>query len=265
MTARSVSQTIGHRFAAAAESYDQQAAPQRAIAAQLAATVRQHWGDAPPPRRCLDIGCGTGFLGDSLRDWSNRNDRSRATEQNSLWLASDLALPMVQACRRRLPFAQGLVMNGEAPAVRGGWNLIVSSLAVQWFQDLVPSLHRLHGLLAAGGLLALTTLGDQTFARWRRACADAKGSEGTPSYPTLAALRTALPDADINESFQPVPVTTARDFLQHLRGIGASTPTEGHHPLSPAQLRHACRHLDAALERGETVDYHVLTVVWRSF
>ena len=65
-------------------------------------------------------------------------------------------------------------LDGEHPdALPGGYDLICSSLAVQWFGDLNAGLGRLAALLAPGGHLAIATLAEDTFAEWRAAHARA--------------------------------------------------------------------------------------------
>src|SRR3546814_16589572 len=63
-------------------------------------------------------------------------------------------------------------MDGEQPcfAEHVRFDLICSSLAFQWFDDLHASVARLARWLAPGGYLAFTTMADGSFAEWRVAC-----------------------------------------------------------------------------------------------
>ena len=131
------------------------------------------------------------------------------------------------------------VMDGEHPDLPGrSFDLIVSNLAVQWFHDPAAGLLRLHGLLRPGGLLAVTTLGQGTFAEWRDLCSAAGVEPGTPAYPTAEALAARLgPGCSVQGQPCPLPCGDLRGFLEHLRLIGARTRAAGHPGLSPAALR----------------------------
>lgn len=242
-------ESVLRRFDAAAGTYDGHAGTQMRVAAALAERVlAQPLATAP---EVLEIGCGTGFLTAAL---APRLPGCR-------WLATDLAPNMVAACRRRaLPGVELRVMDGEEPDLDGRrFDLIVSSLAVQWFADLPAGLARLHGMLRPGGVLALTTLGADTFPEWRRQCRGCGVEPGTPAYPTAAELR-ALGDVQVLRQPFPLRCGNLRGFLDHLRLTGARTAAPGHPGLSPAALG---RLLKAGEAGPFTATYDVLTVVWR--
>lgn len=251
---------VARTFAAAAETYDQHARVQRAVAAELAErTARLPLPAAP---RVLEIGCGTGFLTALLL---RRFPAARL-------LATDLAEAMVTHCRRKLGAADRggaaaraayAVMDGEWPALRPAQHeLVLASLAFQWFAELAPALARLVGCLAPGGTLLFATLGADTFREWRAAHAALGLRHGVPSLPSADALLAALPaggvgaPARVDEAWHELQYPRARDFLTALRAAGAHLPAPGYRPLPSAQLRAVL----AALERGGPVriTYHVL-------
>src|SRR3546814_16095652 len=91
---------------------------------------------------------------------------------------------MVAQCRDASGGVSGvhyLAMDGEQPcfAEHVRFDLICSSLAFQWFDDLHASVARLARWLAPGGYLAFTTMADGSFAEWRVAClgCDQRSSE----------------------------------------------------------------------------------------
>lgn len=242
-------ETILRRFDAAAGTYDGQAGPQRRVAGALADQVLALSPPANPD--VLEIGCGTGFLTGALAP----------ALPGCRWLATDLAPAMVAACSRRFPGIEARVMDGEDPDVgERRFDLIVSSLAVQWFGDLGPGLARLHGLLKPGGALAVTTLGADTFPEWRGRCRAAGVEPGTPAYPTQAALEAMLPGCVVGRRSYPLRCGTLHGFLDHLRLTGARTAAPGHAGLSPAALGRLLRS-----GGGEFLaTYDVLTVIWRA-
>lgn len=150
------------------------------------------------------------------------------------------------------------VMDGEAPGFEGPWfDLIVSSLAFQWFADLPSALARLYALLRPGGSLMFSTMATRSFAEWRAAHEACGYQAGTPEYPSIDRLRQMLDahaDAFLFEEDYVHDFGGARGLLAHLKGIGATVPVEGRAPLGPATLRQVMRHYDAA---GGLCTYHV--------
>ncbi|GBQ91815.1 biotin synthesis protein [Gluconacetobacter johannae DSM 13595] len=226
-------QAIAARFGGA-DSYDAVARVQLLVARRLADRIASAY-PAAPPARILEIGCGTGFLSDMLR---------RMFPDAALTV-TDLAPAMVARARRRLAPLGGdtrfLAMDAESPALAGeSFDLVCSSLAMQWFGDRAGALGRLAGLLAPGGMLALSTLCAGSFAEWRAAYARRGLACPVPSYPDLRQL-----DADrpwplqgrwAGETILDRPAT-ALDFVRELRQIGASLPREGARPADPGTLR----------------------------
>jgi len=239
---------IADAFGKAAASYDEAAQPQRQAAALIADLARQR--RVPATARILEIGCGTGLLTRHIR---------------GLWpaaelIVSDLSPAMLgTAAKDAMIAGTFLPMDGEAPAFDGPWfDLILSSLAFQWFADLGSALARLAGLLRPGGSLIFSTMGADSFAEWRAAHDRTGAVAGTPDYPSLADLRAMLaayPDAFAFEEHWVHDFGGAKGFLAHLKAIGATVPTGGHDALSPARLRAVMRAFD---EGDAKATYHVL-------
>jgi malonyl-CoA O-methyltransferase len=241
-------QRIAEAFGRAAAGYEEAAEPQRQAAALVADLARQQRVGGQP--RILEIGCGTGLLTRHIR---------KAWPAAEL-VASDLSPEMVgQAAKGAMIAGTFLAMDGESPPFEGPWfDLILSSLAFQWFGDLKGAIDRLAGLLRPGGSLIFSTMGADSFAEWRAAHAAAGEAPGTPPYPSLADLRAMLDghaDAFAFEEHWPHDFGRAKGFLAHLKAIGATVPIAGHAALSPARLRTVMRAFD---EDGGTATYHVL-------
>lgn len=236
--------SIADAFGRAAD-YDRHAAVQRTVAGRLAGRVAALPLAAAP--RILEIGCGTGLLGAALID---RLPGAR-------WHMTDLSPAMVERARQRFadrPDIAFATMDGEAPDIAGRFDLIVSSLAFQWFADLPGAIGRLGKLLAPGGHLVFTTMAAGSFAEWRVAhdglpC-------GTPDYPGAGALSAM--GLGVTVEALPVRHHDARDFLHAVKAIGAGTPRPGHKPLTPAQLHAVMRRFE---EAGSIASYVVATCV----
>ncbi len=238
---------IGAAFGAAAARYEASAGVQRLVAAHLAAmTARER---LPETARILEIGCGTGLLTREIRRlWP------RAT-----LVATDLAPEMLAMARQDGTADQLLAMDGEHPVFEGAWfDLILSSLAFQWFSDLPAALARLHALLRPGASLYFATMGAESFESWRAAHDACGETAGIAPYPTLAQLRALLApyaDAFACDELHGLPERGGAALIRHFRGLGAQVPHAHYRPLGAPAMRRVIRAFDAA--GGET-SYHVL-------
>jgi malonyl-CoA O-methyltransferase len=240
---------IAARFGAAAAGYDAASPLQREAATRLAQRIAALPRPAAP--RVLEIGCGTGHL-----------TRALAPVIGGTWTITDIAPEMVAACRADgFPAAHYFVMDGEHPACApGSFDLVVSSLAAQWFADLPAALAGLATLLAPGGRIALATLGAATFAEWRAAHAAQGLRAATPDYPDRERLRQSFPAAlttQVTEETFVAPLEQPLDFVRGLRAIGADTPAPGSRPLTAGQLRRVL----SALAAPAGMSYHLLYAV----
>lgn len=249
---------IARAFSAAAD-YDRHARVQRLAARRLAADIAALPLPASP--RVLEIGCGTGFLTEALI----------AQGLGGAWTITDISPEMLERCRTRLGDGKTgddsrrfAVLDGEYGEPDGQpYDLICSSLAMQWFDDLDAGVARMLRWLAPGGHCIFATLGAGSFAEWR-AAHEAEGlSPGTPRYRSAESFAAMLPAA------QAAPPAARRyvenhdsalSFMRALRAIGAQTAAEEHRPLPPADLRRVMRRFEAG---GGAVSYEVVTCHFR--
>lgn len=242
-------QAVARRFGAAAGRYDASARVQARIAQAMADRLAAM--ALPPAARVLEIGCGTGLMTAAAL--------ARMPGVGT-WLASDIAPAMAGACRTRLgdePRLLAAAMDGETPSVTGPFDLVCSSLALQWFPDAGAALARWRRLLRPGGLLCVATLGAGTFAEWRAALATAGAPGAGPAYPDAGTLAGWLgPQGRVERQDFVEHHPDARHFLLSLRGIGADYAPGR---LSAPVLRRAMRALEAAGSVGATYDVCWLT------
>ncbi|MBO9574838.1 MAG: methyltransferase domain-containing protein [Sphingobium sp.] len=238
---------IGAAFGAAAGRYEESAGVQRLVAAHLAEMAARE--RLPEDAHILEIGCGTGLLTREIR----------ARWPGATLIATDLAPEMLEAAARDGAASRLIEMDGEAPAFDGPWfDLILSSLAFQWFSDLPRALARLHGLLRPGASLYFATMGAESFASWRAAHEACGESAGIAPYPTLDALRDLLApyaDAFVCDEHHALPERGGAALARHFRGLGAQVPREGYAPIGTAAMRRVIRAFD---EAGGETSYHVL-------
>lgn len=233
---------IARRFGNAAGGYERDAVLQRLVAAELAARIRR---DHPtPPARILEIGCGTGLLTRALRD----------AFPDALIVATDLAPSMLASCRRAMPDDPNLVLaatDGQNPSVAPGFDLVCSSLALQWFADPAGACARLAALLRPGGTLHLATLLRGSLGRWTAAHRAEAVEPRSPVFHNDAALGPTLAwDAQT----VAIPYASGLAFLRGLRGIGADLGRTDRRPLGAGTLRRVLRRFE---HDGAVADYRV--------
>ncbi len=211
---------ISRRFSQSAPTYESNAALQDAVAEKLA-------GLLPPmkSKRVLEIGCGTGIL--------TRRLLKRYGEAH--FLITDVCPEMVSRCRercKRAPNAAFAAMDGDRLATDFAFDVIASSMCLQWFDDPPESLERQRRRLSSGGLAAYATLGGDNFPEWRETLAALGAPSGLLDMP-------ALPGVCVEESIA-VDYGCAENFLAALKAMGARSARAGYRPLGPMALKRAC-------------------------
>jgi malonyl-CoA O-methyltransferase len=224
-----------------AEVYDSVALVQAQVARKLAGRLKGE------PRRILEIGCGTGLLSEHLIE---RFPEAELT-------LTDISPQMLMQAELRLgQRAHYRCMDGQQPdATLGEFDLIASSLAFQWFDDLPGALQRLSGMLAPRGVLAFTTLGRGSFAAWRQAHEEMGLSCGLRDYvradafPWPAGYAGRIAVEMIEEHH-----VDGRGFIRGMKELGAAQSPAGYQPLGPGRFRA----LLARFSSGFTAQYEVL-------
>ncbi|MDA7949313.1 MAG: methyltransferase [Hyphomicrobiaceae bacterium] len=213
-------------FGRKAATYDANAELQAQVAARLSEYLPKI--DAP---RVLEIGCGTGLLtGHLLSAYRDGN-----------FLITDIAPQMVERCRRKFARSEDVrfaVANAQIRNFRGPFDLIASSMVMQWFDDARATLKKLADQLAPGGLLLYATTGEDNLAEWSAALQAAKLPPGRPSPVGLPGIAS--------EERIVIDYGSTRDFLRSLKAIGANSPSANFRSSSStARLRFAIRLSDA--------------------
>jgi malonyl-CoA O-methyltransferase len=223
-------------FARAAGSYDRHAGLQRRVAQAVAGRV--------PPGAArggtfLDIGCGTGLLGEALVQRGARPETLAAL---------DLAHPMTRT--GRYPGQPAVTADVERlPFAAGSLDGVVSSLTLQWVNDLPAALAEMVRVLRPGGLLVASTLLEGTLAELDAAMVRTDGVSGVSRFLPRQAVAEALagtgladPMCEVEPQVDhvPDPMTVLRD----LKGLGAvnKNPDRRRGLHGRQWLQRLCRH-----------------------
>ncbi len=228
-----IKQGIRRNFARRADSYDCQAGVQRLMAQGLLARLQ---GPLPRAGRILEIGCGTGYFTQLIKQGCN----------GASLVALDLDAALVAAARDRLGTPAGvawLVADGETLS-RGGFDAIVANATFQWLTRPAESLAVYFDLLNPGGALAFSTLGPGTFPELAGSLEQAAASLRLSRQPVIAVQgflagetwsrllagagfgQIKLTRECVTTTYPSVPA-----FLQALQATGATNPQP--RPFSP--------------------------------
>ncbi|NHN87347.1 dethiobiotin synthase [Acetobacter conturbans] len=240
---------IAARFNAA-QDYDSAATVQRLVGRRLIERISAAL-EGHVPARILEFGCGTGAFTELLH----------ARWPEAEIIATDLAPDMLGRAHARCGDSVRFVRMDAAapqdcPELNGkAFDLICGNLALQWIDPPDRALSALAALLARGGLLAASTLAEDSFREWREAHEAHGVTANIRTYPNRSALLKGWPRGDRVQLFHEPSAHWAFEtmleqteggltFLRGLRRIGATTPAEGGRPLSVPMLRRVIGHFD---------------------
>ncbi len=222
-------------FNRCAEDYDRLAALQSEVLTRLLERldfVRLE------PRHVLDLGCGTGQAIPPLR---RRYKGARV-------IALDLAERMLAQARSRYGLLdRKWLINADfeaLPLKDDCVDLVFSSLALQWSNDLPAALREFRRVGREGGLLQFTTFGVDTLKELRAAWAAIDDRPHVHDFPDLHDIGDMMVAAGLREPVVDVETLTLEyrcfpDLLRDLKGIGASNAavSRGRGLLTPGRLR----------------------------
>lgn len=263
---------INRRFNKSANTYDQSASIQVHIAkilsdqlpdAHTLSVANNHQGIKPSsktplsplsdtaPLSILEIGCGTGHLSTHLlnqypeasltiTDFSEPMLSIAKNKISSMLQERDANNADQQLISRTKPQFQKLNpetdLINHSGAVQNKYDLIVSSMAIHWFENCEHTLNLISKQLKPNGNLYISTIGPECFPEWRETL---KSLNLPLGLRTLPPLNNIIHEETITKSYG-----SAANFLTELKKTGAHSPRPGYKPLTPNQLRTAMTKLD---------------------
>ncbi|TVQ69760.1 MAG: malonyl-[acyl-carrier protein] O-methyltransferase BioC [Chromatiaceae bacterium] len=222
-------------FDQAAASYDEAAVLQREVCSRL--LERLQWVKLNP-LRVLDAGAGTGQGAHGLR----------RLYKGSRVVALDLSPAMLRLTAKGAGWWRkpGLVCADveSLPFADASFDLIFSSLTVQWCNDLDRALAECRRVLSPQGLLMFTTLGPDTLVELRRAWEAVDGRAHVNAFMDMhdigdALVRAGFADPVMDVERMTVTYPDVRGLMRDLKAIGATNALSGRGRglTSPGRLR----------------------------
>ena len=229
---------VAKRFSGAAGQYDEIANIQAQIAtAALARVPQQHVNKA------LDIGCGTGRH-------TQRLGRI-ATTTTGL----DLAAGMVEQAQQNYPVIHFVQGDAEQlPWQSAAFDLVFSSMALQWCRCPQAALAEISRVLHHGGRAELAIMVDGSFAELRRASRAAGVSLQINELFTASDWLAALSQTGLKYGAHEL-VEYSDEFdgiwqlLRSIKGVGAGSSAQG--AKRQGLTRKALNQLETAMPRNE--------------
>lgn len=198
---------IINRFAKAVNTYETQATAQRTAAERLTDLLGRHLHTLAP--RILEIGCGTGLL--------TRQIIARFAPAEMV--LNDIC-PEMEICFTNVPRTTFLPGDAQTLPWPGTFDVIVSSSAVQWFDDLSAFSKRCAAVMPKDGILAVSGFGPQTLKEVRQLTGYGL------NYPTFEAFIAAFSDEFTPLSAEPLTCEMRFDsgweILRHLKETGVT-------------------------------------------
>ncbi|GLT19312.1 malonyl-[acyl-carrier protein] O-methyltransferase [Vibrio zhanjiangensis] len=205
---------IAVAFGKAADTYDSHAAFQREVGARLLKLLPEDMRG----KTVLDLGCGTGYFAALLRDRGARV------------VCCDLSEKMLDKARQRCGLTNMQYHQGDAESLPFGdrsIDVVFSSLALQWCNDLSGPLREMRRVLKPDGTIYFSTLLDGSLHELKQSWNVADKYQHVNDFHTLDQIKIALAQAGCHCHQLDLPTITvwydsAFSLMRDLKGIGAN-------------------------------------------
>jgi len=218
---------IRNSFDKAAGSYDSAAVLQREVVNRL--IERLEWIKIEP-QVILDVGVGTGYCARQLRQ-----KYKKATV-----IGLDLAPSMIRQARCQVPWMDKLrgkqrFVCADAhhiPLADNSVDMVFSSLAIQWCNDLDQVFAEFRRVLKPGGLVMFATLGPDTLRELRLAWRAVDDYAHVSAFLDMhdigdALVRRRLADPVMDVETITLTYATVRELVRDLKTLGSRNAASG--------------------------------------
>lgn len=215
---------VANSFSRAANTYDSVAGLQRDVGACLLQVLAAQNIQTSSIARVLDLGCGTGFFSEFLAQHFSAADV----------IGLDIAEGMLAFARTARPQAIAwLCGDAESlPLQTGSMDVVFSSLAIQWCDNLPKLFAELRRVLAPEGRLVFSTLGPATLHELKSAWQQVDGYVHVNRFCSAAQLQTALQVAGFQvdhwqSEYRTLHYDRLVDLTRELKALGAHNINRG--------------------------------------
>ncbi|MBN0989395.1 malonyl-ACP O-methyltransferase BioC [Amphritea pacifica] len=219
MSAQFLKPQIAESFSRAAVSYDSVAQLQRRIGHQLLNQMTSISADV-----VMDLGCGTGYFAPLLTELLRPQQL----------ICLDLAQGMLEYARQTRVTPNTLWLCGDAenlPLADNSVELIFSSLAIQWCEDLPALFSEVARVLKPGGRFLFSTLGPDTLFELREAWSEVDQYQHVNRFISFTDLQRSaepyLQQLSLTEMQELLLYDELRGLTSELKGIGAHNISAG--------------------------------------
>lgn len=244
---------VKRRFGRRISSYNDEALVQKSIVKQLMLKILNL--KKTTYNKVLEIGCGTGFLTNELLQ----------NFHPGYYAINDIVETM-QAEIEKITLALGYTfwsfLPGDAEKLTfpSGFDLVVSTSTIQWFQYPAAFFNSVSQLMPAGGILAFSTFGMENFRETKTLQTVSLKYSSTEEL-----ISWLLPFFEIlhcSEEIISLDFASPRDVLKHIRHTGVNSLSNEHwnrHDLSNFETRY--NNFYSNPDGSVSLTYHPIIVI----
>lgn len=216
---------VAESFSRAAPTYDAVAELQRGVGEHLLDLLEAHpTKDSAEVKQVVDLGCGTGCFSPRLAQIYPQADL----------LGLDIAEGMLRYAREKRQLdAAWLCADAEnLPLADNSVDLLFSSLAIQWCENLPALFGEMQRILKPGGRAFISTLGPRTLHELKAAWQTVDGYTHVNRFLPAASLQQAQAEAGLSErgfytEDRVLQYEQLRELTHELKALGAHNVNSG--------------------------------------
>lgn len=205
---------IAEAFGKAATTYDKHAEFQRDVGHRLLDKLPTDLSGL----KVLDLGCGTGYFSEQI------------AKRGAEVVCADLSVGMLKAAEQRCGASVSLYQQADAeqlPFEDGCFDIVFSSLALQWCDDLSSPLKEMKRVTAADGCVIFSTLLDGSLFELEKSWSKIDAHQHVNHFITINQVKIALAQSSCTAHQLDSPTITVWydttfELMRDLKGIGAN-------------------------------------------